>query len=375
MIFHKNKMQDTNIIGDDAKDRSIDYGLIDRINKQYEREGRKAELNERLAKKRGTQKEEKEKQNPAKGIKYIKTPDELRDIKGNYSLQKGAYVIDFEIYVPNGCGLILEPGVEFYFTKNAGITCEGRFEAKGKSGLEVLLTAKNKAQGWKNLSLKGGAEAILDYAGFSYGKGREDEDGVRCGGAILLKSKEGLKPSITINNSCFYNNSAKYGGVIYNLNGDVKIIKSNKFKNNSANSDGGVIYNKVQGKIRIDEKNIFEHNSAGEGGVINNNKGDVIIKKDNKFENNSANWGGAIYNRQGDITIKDKNNFKKNSATDRGGAIYNLKGNVRINKKNIFENNSAYEGGAIRDYKGNLEIDESKNIFKSNKPNDIYYET
>jgi len=155
-------MSQTNIIGDTCKDRRIDYALIKRINDQYEKEARKAKLKAKLAKKKGTQNEETgiEEQNPANDIKYIKTPGELRNITGNYSLQKGLYVIDFDIHVPKSCGLILEPGVEFYFTKDVGIICKGKFEAKGKSGLEVLLTAENKEDGWKNLYLKGEAEAM-----------------------------------------------------------------------------------------------------------------------------------------------------------------------------------------------------------------------
>ena len=253
-------MQQTNIIRDNCKDRRIDYNLIDKINRQYEREEKKAELRERLAKKKEMGKETGVK-NPIADIKYIKTPDELRDIKRNYSLQKGVYVIDFEINVPNGCGLILEPGVIFEFTKEAGITCEGRFEAKGKNGLEVLLTAKNKDDGWKNLYLVSGAEGILDYAGFSYGKGRKDKDGHLSGGAILLESKEGLKPNITINNSCFENNSAYYGGAIFNDKGDVTIKNNNRFENNSAEWDGGAIRN-YHGTLDIDKsKNIFKNNT------------------------------------------------------------------------------------------------------------------
>ena len=281
-------MQQTNIIGDTWKDRGMDYGLIDKINRQYERKGRKAELKAKLAKKKkvGEGKKIKE-QNPAADIKYIKTPDELRDIKGNYSLQKGAYVIDFEIHVPNGCGLILEPGVEFYFTKDAGITCEGRFEAKGKSGLEVMLTAKNKTQGWKNLYLIGEAKAILDYAKFSSGKGRKDKDEMISGGAILLEARNILKPGITINNSYFEKNSAKYGGAIYIAQGDVN------------------------------------------------------INENNRFEKNSAKFGGAIYNETGDLEINENNRFKKNSAEKNGGAIHNLGGELGIDlSKNSFKNNT-----------------------------------
>jgi len=256
---------------------------------------------------------------PANDIKYIKTPDGLRDIKGSYSLHKGIYVIDFEIYVPNGCGLILEPGIEFYFTRDVGITCEGRFEAKGKSGLEVLLTAKNKQDGWKNLYLKSGAEAILDYAGFSYGKGRVYQNELKKGGAVLLGCEDDMNPTISINNSKFEYNSADYGGTIYNYRGDIR------------------------------------------------------IKKDNIFENNSAESGGGINNCIGNIEINKNNIFKHNFAKETGGAIYISYGDIRINKNNTFENNSAvHNGGAIRNYNGKLDIDLSKNIFKNNTPDDIH---
>ncbi len=313
-------MSQTNIIGDTCKDRRIDYSLIDKINKQYETKARKAKLKARLAKKKETQNPEKEtkEQNPLPDIHYIKTPDELRDIKGNYSLHKGIYVINFDIYVPKDCGLILEPGVEFYFTRDAGITCKGRFEAKGKSGLEILLTAKDKQDGWKNLYLKGGAEAILDYARFSYGKGRKNKNMWDKGGAVLLSGEDNLKPTISINHSYFENNSAEQGGAIYNS----------------------------QGKI--------------------------IIGQSNRFENNSADWGGAISNDKGDIGIKENNIFENNSSKCSGGAIYNYLGDIIIKKNNIFENNSADFGGAIRNYLGTLDIDKSKNIFKNNKPDDIY---
>jgi len=315
------KINQTNIIGDTCKDRRIDYALIKRINDQYEIKAKKEALKAKLAKKTETQNPEKETKepNPIADITYIKTPDELRDINGNYSLHKGIYVIDFEIHVPIGCGLIIEPGVEFYFTKDAGITCEGRFEAKGKSGLEVLLTAKDKQDGWKNLYLKGGAEAILDYAGFSYGKGRENEDMWKKGGVVLLSGEDNLKPTISINNSYFENNSAEsYGGAIY----------------------------------------VF--------------KGNVEINENNRFENNSAIWGGAISNYYGDIIIKHNNRFENNSASDKGGAIYNDKGDIRIKEHNRFENNSAkWKGGAIRNYNGILDIDLSQNTFKNNTPDDI----
>jgi len=257
------KMKQTNIIGDTYKDRSIDYDLIDSINRQFERKGRKEELKTKLAKKKKRNEkkakrgQETDKPIPSGNIIYIQTPNELKNITRNYSLQKGIYEIDFDIYVPHYCELILEPGVQFLFTKNAGITCEGRFEARGGNGLEVLLTAKDKDDGWKNLYLRSGAEAIINYAKFSYGKGRLDKEKYLCGGAVFLEEEDSLNPSITINNSCFENNSARWGGAIACYKGNVTIGEKNRFENNFAQVDAGAIYIRL-GRLYMDiSKNTF----------------------------------------------------------------------------------------------------------------------
>ena len=246
MTFHKNKMQDTNMIGDTAKERRIDYGLIDRLNKECEAKARKAELEGRLAGKRKKKEEEKPiaEPTPTDNITYIQTPDGLRDIHGVYSLQKGIYEIDFDIIVPSGKALILLPGIKLYFTKDAGITCEGRFETIGKNGLEVLLTAKDKTKGWKDVYLGGPAKAIMDYTRISYGSGRQNRGGDLNGGAIYVNSSNGIKPELIVNNCIFEDNSCLWhGGAIYNNRGNVTIGKNNRFENNFANLDGGAIYN------------------------------------------------------------------------------------------------------------------------------------
>ena len=75
------KMNQTNIIGDAAKKRRIDYDLIDRLNKECEVKARKAELKARLA---GKKKEEPAAEpTPRDNITYIHTPDDLREIKAN----------------------------------------------------------------------------------------------------------------------------------------------------------------------------------------------------------------------------------------------------------------------------------------------------
>lgn len=189
--------------------------------------------------------------------------DELRNLAVDHRkdvcvIKKGVYTIDFNIYVPSQCILILEPGVKWYFTKDAGITCEGRIEARGENKSKVLLTAKDKTKGWGNFYLRGGI-ATLDHTLLSYGKGRLDKFNKIYGGAIYLEATETLSPLLTINNSDLNSNSADYGGAIYISQGKAKIGKNNIFRNNSAR-EGGAIFNQG-GTLDFNElDNIFKNN-------------------------------------------------------------------------------------------------------------------
>jgi len=133
----------------------------------------------------------------------------------------------------------------------------------------------------------------------------------------------------------FINNSAKYGGAIYNHGETDKggntasiIIDSSSFENNHSKSTGGAIYNAA--KLAVSSSQFKGNYTTGTGA-----------------------GGGAIGNTStGTMTIGDKVTFESNTAKGYGGAIYNL-GTVKSSGTDIsFTGNSGTSGGAIYNSKG-----------------------
>ncbi len=171
-------------------------------------------------------------------------------------------------------------------------------------------------------------------------------------------------------------NVADLGGAIYNAAGQtVSIDSASIFKNNTATTDGGAIYN--AGTI-ADLAGTYATNSAtGNGGAINNtgtittfagtytansatgnggalyNNGTITnaisatFGGDNASDGNMADYGGAIYNTAGQtVSVDTASTFKNNGATTDGGAIYNA-GTITDLAGTYTSNSAAGNGGAI----------------------------
>ena len=181
------------------------------------------------------------------------------------------------------------------------------------------------------------------------------------GGAIYCEAA-----SVTLTDSNFTNNSAGYGGAIFN-NGSLTINNCN-FTNNTAinysdypysDKDGGAIYN--NGNLSANNC-VFTNNSAERyGGAICFEEGNVILTDCNFTNNMAANYGGgggAIFSHwEANLTIISSN-FTDNSA-EIAGAIYNT-GAANLTSCN-FINNSAYHdygcsGGAISNCFGDMNL-------------------
>ncbi|MCL2686973.1 MAG: right-handed parallel beta-helix repeat-containing protein [Methanobrevibacter sp.] len=224
------------------------------------------------------------------------------------------------------------------------------------------------------------------------------------GGAIYNAggySSNSQADGFLIENSNFISNEASYGGAIYNRDKDYVTIISSTFLDNKAEY-GGAIYNNgslfyERSDEPTDEENryidIWEHEVTGsnfmvkntnftdntadkDGGAIYNHNGDNFTVIDSKFTNNEAGSdGGAIYN-YGGFYIKEtwikyyrsewipdevhstystngfgfmvKNTtFEDNVANQNGGAIYNYNGDNFVVVESEFDNNTAENGGAI----------------------------
>ncbi len=241
-----------------------------------------------------------------------------------------------------------------------------------------------------------------------------DNTAVVDGGAIYnLGTIGSINGKFTGNNAVGINydsyvNSSGRGGAIFNFGGKVIVgdkyshlsstIESitGKFEDNSANLNGGAIYNSGEiGSVNGTFTNNIAQNGYG-GAIYNTNSGgtDYTAPKDSGEElkfgeintingtytgNSSSKGGGAVYNSgnieninatfnnngkytSGGKTVNSKNGgaimntgivnnlydstFKDNSSTEKGGAVYNT-GTINSQKTVNYDANTSANGGAV----------------------------
>ena len=139
--------------------------------------------------------------------------------------------------------------------------------------------------------------------------------------------------TLEVSTVTFKNNTASsYGGAIYNKGGNVTTRENVNFSSNTMTGAGagGAIFNTygsvADGIITIGDNNSFNYNKAlnGEAGAIYNNYGIISMGDNISFNSNfSQGSGGAIYNNIGELTIGDSVVFSSNTSNKSGGAIYN----------------------------------------------------
>ena len=126
--------------------------------------------------------------------------------------------------------------------------------------------------------------------------------------------------------------SSSDGGAIFNDKQHQALIIPNDFINNSADGNGGAIYNKYHiGGISGN----FIENTSTDGGAIYNNPEGTIDNIGGNFVNNHVTdddtdetWGGALSNDGivGDISANFIGNYANSAETAHGGAISNYSG-------------------------------------------------
>ena len=153
--------------------------------------------------------------------------------------------------------------------------------------------------------------------------------------------------NLIINNCEFKENKAEhYGGAIDNdydmdgytyLRGKVN-IENSKFINNKANEAGGAIYN--IGSLN-ETKNKYENNTAEYGGALFNDWGGYAHIENNNYKNNEATESGGVIYAKGDYDEIEiiNTNLTENTAKY-GSAIY-LYGDTLTINDSTFKNNDA----------------------------------
>ncbi|MEN6553016.1 MAG: hypothetical protein ABFC34_09040, partial [Methanobacterium sp.] len=196
-----------------------------------------------------------------------------------------------------------------------------------------------------NTAFYGGAiynRGLLTVMGSTFNKN------TGSGGAILNNGGDSTTPAVVLNSTFTANNGKNYsgGGAIFN-SGNLKVLTCIFTNNTESNGMGGAIYN--QGTLNVDNDQ-FSGNIVtddGYGGAIYNNQGSNLKVTGSTFANNVAGIGGAIYNKNTLNYVTVSGSTFVNNTAGHGGAIYNL-GNLTVTN-NSFLNNTANQGGAIYD--------------------------
>lgn len=166
------------------------------------------------------------------------------------------------------------------------------------------------------------------------------------GGAIYVDSGK-----LVCRNVRFLNNHANdEGGAVYIWEGTSEFDGCTFSSNSTSDGDnGGALYINTRAKYKHSVKNcVFDYNTAGDGGAIFIDDGEVEIIN-SRFDQNYAKDadGGAIYINSSDDVYLIDNVFTNNRCSDEGGAIYINRDNVIVSGVIMTGNRSKNHGGAI----------------------------
>jgi hypothetical protein len=192
----------------------------------------------------------------------------------------------------------------------------------------------------------GEAEAILD--GFTITAGNANGEGYPLnqgsGGGIQIRwpfdeiGEEG--PVLT--NCTFIENSADYGGGVYNDEPAKATLTNCTFTENFADWGGGI----GNGGYPILVNCTFSGNCAGwRGGAMANGETRATLE-DCTFLENRAEYGGVMYNGESGATLTNCT-LIGNSAETGGGAVYNHDSGVTMTNCLVSKNSCSEKGGVV----------------------------
>ena len=172
------------------------------------------------------------------------------------------------------------------------------------------------------------------------------------GGVINCNPIGDSIPYVYLEN-CLFNNNVAYCGGAISLKNSCLTVNNTRFEYSEAERKGGVIYS-IDSTVNIFDANFLENN-ASYGGIVFCEKSLVNFKNTTSDMSESYSFGGAIASKYSNITI-DSSTFKNyRSYTDAGGVIYNFKGNLDINDSKFISGTAEF-GGAICNLNSNLNI-------------------
>ena len=251
----------------------------------------------------------------------------------SYEAGSGLPIVDTSVIIDgNGSTIIRDSGAgnfRLFFVDSAGdLTLNDITLANGKTGQggaifnrghlslqDSILTGNestdnNGNQGGGGLMTNGGQVTVLNTV-FMNNKAQR-------GGAIFASA--GV---VDISNTAFLTNTGtRYGGAIYRKSGGSFSLNSSLFSGNAANSDnGGGIFNDTSG-LTVENSTFFNNSARNGGGILHGNS--TLFVSNSTFSDNTAGQrGGGIAVSHSKILTLTNSTLVSNTAYITGGGIYN----------------------------------------------------
>lgn len=147
--------------------------------------------------------------------------------------------------------------------------------------------------------------------------------------------------TLTIIASIFSNNTADFGGGLYNRNGTVCVIDST-ISDNRATRYGGGVFNFSGNEMIILDSTLKDNTATIFGGGIENNGGIVIIVNSTLEGNTATIFGGGGIRNINKATLTVTNSaLSHNTAEYSGGGIFNFADSTVIVENTIVASNTA----------------------------------
>ena len=170
----------------------------------------------------------------------------------------------------------------------------------------------------------------------------------RIGGAVIVNQS-----NASFSDCHFKRNCAELGGAIFGDFTSKISINNSKFDNNSAKFRGRHCYRGYGGAVFGGSISTVSFNSSN---VINKTSGTLSIFASN-FTNNEADFGGAVAIFHINVSVHGSK-FTNNKVTEIGGAIFSNKSSIANVSKTEFTNNIVTNGygGAVYVFNSTLEV-------------------
>jgi hypothetical protein len=221
------------------------------------------------------------------------------DVSGTWSAADAPYFVMGDIQVPQNGELVVEPGVQVFFTGPYGLTVgeDARLLARGEAGRPIEFTACNRDVGWAGLRfVVSGADDVLSFCSLTFARKGitsmpSGPDAALDTGDYGENSKGGaiycLLSDPTIENCRIANNTGDAGGAVCCL-GSAPVLSNTLIANNVSQGEAprcGGLY--AEGINKPQLRNCT---------IVNNSPGGLFASSSEGLDvTNSIVWGNDVF--------------------------------------------------------------------------------